>query len=195
METPAEVLLRVQQDAFIEAFEKTALIEHACRAARIPEATVRRWRKEDPDFAERYEDAIRYSLERIEAEALRRAVDGVDEPIVHRGQIAIETEYVIDSNGELKLDDNGMPITKPVIENGRPKYATVKKYSDMLLAKALEAKVAAYQRAQKVELSGPDGGPMELATSKIDVARRIAFALKQGLKEAEARRASGEDLV
>jgi len=52
--------------------------------------TVYDWRTEDPEFAERWEEAMRIGAEALEDEAKRRAFDGVDEPVFFQG-VAMDT--------------------------------------------------------------------------------------------------------
>ena len=43
------------------------------------------WKKEDPEFAKRVDDAIEKGVDALESEAVRRARDGVDEPVYYQG--------------------------------------------------------------------------------------------------------------
>ena len=43
---------------FLKELERTALIAAACRAVGISRATIYRWRKEDPGFVEKMDDAL-----------------------------------------------------------------------------------------------------------------------------------------
>lgn len=45
------------------------------------------WRKDDPAFAKAWDEAKAIGLEALEDEALRRAFEGYDKPIVHMGII------------------------------------------------------------------------------------------------------------
>lgn len=184
--TPAALVKEAKKEAFLAEFARTGLIVHSAIKAGTSPGTVKSWLRADPDFHERYQEAIESNLDSIEHEALRRAVWGYEEPVIHQGQFVPIMTYSRDENGELILGEDGKPKREPVLNpDGTPKIATVTKYSDSLMAKVLEAKVKKYQRASKIELTGADGGPVELATSKIEQARRIAFALKQGLLAAK----------
>ncbi len=44
-------------------------------------------RERDPEFAKAWDEAIDEGVEEVEAEAHRRAVEGVDKPITYQGQI------------------------------------------------------------------------------------------------------------
>lgn len=193
---PSAVVREAKKEAFLAEFARTGLITHSAKSAGTTTQTIQAWLKADPDFHERYREAIDANIDSIEHEALRRAVWGYEEPIVHQGQFVPIMVYSRDEEGNLKLGDDGKPLREPLLnEDGTPKYATVTKYSDSLMSKVLEAKIPKYQRASKLELTGANGGPVEVATSKIEKARRIAFALKQGLLAAKQAQDDGSDLV
>jgi hypothetical protein len=62
---------------------KAALAEIGVRASRKQIAVL----LADPEFRETYEEARGRHPDQLEAEALRRAVDGVDEPVFHDGEV------------------------------------------------------------------------------------------------------------
>ena len=47
---------------------------------------IRRLRRKDEDFAEAFEEAMNAAMDNLEAEAIRRAVEGVEEPVYYRGE-------------------------------------------------------------------------------------------------------------
>lgn len=63
---------------FLEEFEKTALVIEACRRADVARSTVYERRKTDKEFAAAWQEIEDNVVERMEAEAHRRAVDGVE---------------------------------------------------------------------------------------------------------------------
>lgn len=73
--------------------------------------------------------------------------------------------------------------------------ATEKQYSDSLLALMLKAKRKEYRDNSKVELSGPEGGPLQVEQSPTEIARTIAFALALGLRNKEQQAEDGLDLA
>jgi hypothetical protein len=62
----------------------------ACRAAKVCVKTVYNWRHADPgdaSFLEAFKQAKILAGETLEAEAIRRAHDGVDEPVYQGGRL------------------------------------------------------------------------------------------------------------
>ena len=66
---------------FISALEKTGVVGLAARAAGVSRQTVYTHIKKDEDFAAEFDRAVEDSADRLEAEAVRRAVEGVEEPV------------------------------------------------------------------------------------------------------------------
>ena len=62
-------------------------VTRACEAVDIARMTAYRWRDEDPAFAADWDRAKAAGLDALEDEALRRAFEGYDKPIVHQGVI------------------------------------------------------------------------------------------------------------
>lgn len=74
--------------------------------------------------------------------------------------------------------------------------ATEKQYSDSLLLAMLKAKrKREYGDASKIELTGADGGPVQVEETPTQIARKIAFALALGLRAATQQAADGSDLA
>lgn len=95
------------QTVFLATFSNTANIRASCMQAHIDRSTFYQWLNADPEFAEKYAEAEQDANDMIRAEYVRRAVKGVDEPVVSAGRLV----YISD----------GQPLT-------------IKKYSDSLLA-------------------------------------------------------------
>jgi hypothetical protein len=49
--------------------------------------TIMKWRDNDEEFAQRWSDAVEEGIDRLEAEAIRRARDGVRRPVFYMGNI------------------------------------------------------------------------------------------------------------
>ncbi|GBQ07904.1 hypothetical protein [Saccharibacter floricola] len=97
---------------FLDTLEKCGNISLASKAAGVSRPGMYARRERDPDFAQAWDEAITTAVESLEAEAWRRARDGVP-------------EYLVTGKG-LVLDKNG----EPVMQN---------RYSDSLLTTLLKA--------------------------------------------------------
>jgi hypothetical protein len=108
-EKPTVAQLRCwrNQERFLEEFAKCGIISHAAKAAGVTEAAVEAWDFRDMyGFKKRKGWAAQVALGDVEREIRRRAIEGVDRPLVYKGQIT--------------RDEQGNSVT-------------VKEYSDNLL--------------------------------------------------------------
>lgn len=83
---------RQQADAsrkrFLEAFALNANVSAAAAAAGIDRSTPYKWQADDPEFKEAWEQAEQQAIDRLEAAAYARAVDGWEESHVNnRGEL------------------------------------------------------------------------------------------------------------
>lgn len=155
------------------------VIAPAARAISINPARVYHLMKTDGDFKAAVEDAQEETYDDMERELARRALEGVEEPVIYQGQMAFRMEVALDGEGKevwrKKLDEHGQPIP-----------LTVNKKSDALLMFALKG----YRKkrfADRTELTGADGEGVKL----IDETSRAA-RLSQ-LLEVARRRASTDN--
>jgi hypothetical protein len=72
---------------FLKALAETGSVSRAAKIAGVSLRRPAEWRSVDPAFAQEWEDAMEQAADKLEAEAWRRAVEGVDEPVVSMGQI------------------------------------------------------------------------------------------------------------
>lgn len=83
-----------KQIAFCAALAATCNVTKACAAVDIARQTAYEWKHEDPDFAERWAEALKIGAEALEDQAKVRAFDGVPEPVFHLGkQVSTVTKY------------------------------------------------------------------------------------------------------
>lgn len=169
--------------AFCAVLAETANVSKASAAIGVSRHTVYDWRKNDAAFAARWDDAMKAALLGLEDEAHRRAFDGMDEPLTHQGQFTYI--YERDERGQVIFDEEiverevtskaGKHTEQEVVRtprlaldaNGQPRVATVKKYSDTLAIFLLKAHAPEkYRENSKVQLSGPNDGPIELDTTQ-----------------------------
>lgn len=69
----------------------------ACSAAGVGRATAYEHKAADPEFAAAWEDAIEEAVEALETEARRRAIEGVEQPIVSGGEIIATVQRYSDT--------------------------------------------------------------------------------------------------
>lgn len=83
------------REQFLAALSDGASVTKACEAAKIGRRSSYDWRKADTEFAAEWDSAVERGTDRIEDEALRRAVDGVEKPVGwHQGKAGgTVTEY------------------------------------------------------------------------------------------------------
>lgn len=122
---------------FLRAFAHRGIVLEGCRAAGVSRDAVYHWRETSEWFSTLYDIAVEEAADRIEAEAIRRAVDGYDDPVIYQG----------------------MPTTVIDPETGEERPLTVRKYSDTLMALVLKgARPEKYRDNHKVEVEGGAGG-------------------------------------
>jgi hypothetical protein len=129
MVVSTNIVPQTKKAAFLEAYAECGNISVAAEHADINRASHYDWLESDPDYPQAFENAKAQAIEVLEAEAHRRAVKGVEEPV-----------------GWYK---------------GKP-GGTVRRYSDNLLMFLLKAAKPNTYR-ERVEHTGPDGGPITIA--------------------------------
>ena len=121
-------------------------VTKACSALRLSKQTVYEWRKADLFFAEQWDKAIDEATEDLEKEAIRRAYEGVEEPVFYKGVEvsrirkysdvllmftikARKPEYRdslrltvddLDSLADAAAAKHGLPVPAPLDETERP---------------------------------------------------------------------------
>lgn len=123
----------MKKAVFLRAFSVRGVMRDACKAAGVSYSLVHtHWRVTDPWFEKMLIEAQLEGKDILEAEAHRRAVEGIDEPVVFQGMVTT----VFDA------------------ETGRDKVLTVKKYSDSLLAMLLKASdPEKYREQSKIDVN------------------------------------------
>lgn len=73
---------------FLDVLRRTGKIVQAAQAAGYADSSyLRKVRKKDDDFATDWDEALEAGMDRLEDEAVRRGVEGVEEPVFYRGDI------------------------------------------------------------------------------------------------------------
>jgi len=85
MSTKYQQLKKSKQAAFLAAYSKMANISYAAKAANIERTTHYLWMRQDKDYVKKFERAFEDACDLLEAEATRRATEGVEEPVFYQG--------------------------------------------------------------------------------------------------------------
>lgn len=129
---------------FLAALAETGNVRLSCLSAGVDWTTAYDRRRADPDFAAAWAVAIEEAADLLEAEARRRAVEGVRRVKFHQG-FPIRVP-VLDTDGVPRVDARGDEITTPYVEH---------EYSDTLLIFLLKgARPEKYRDRQQVEHTG-----------------------------------------
>lgn len=82
---------------FLEVLAETANVTRAAKAAGVTTWTAYEARKQDAAFADQWHEAVEEACDLMEAEALRRAVDGVAKPVFYQGKQCGEIQEYSDT--------------------------------------------------------------------------------------------------
>lgn len=162
---------------FLRAVESGCTVVEASQAAGIASAQAYLRAKNDPDFRAAWDEAKEASADLLEKEARRRAVEGLEEPIIHKGIPTYVLELdeagnaiydlvqreVPNADGSVSVVNERVP-RKKLDENGQPIVMTVRKPSDALLMFLLKGRRPQVFGTDRQEISGPGGGPVEQKT-------------------------------
>ncbi len=76
---------------FLESLRNKPNVATAAQKAGVSRVTVYEHRKKFPDLAEAWDVALDEGIENLEGEAMRRAFEGVDKPVIYKGKISKDT--------------------------------------------------------------------------------------------------------
>jgi len=86
--------LHHKRKTFLEHYENFCVIGRAAKATGICRTTVYDWIEKSEEFKQAFESAKKGIVEKLETEAIRRAYDGIDKGVWHRGErVGVEKEY------------------------------------------------------------------------------------------------------
>ena len=84
----AQIRAWSSQQLWLEAFTRTGGVGAACAEVGISVSTAEHWDNQDLyGFKKRKAAAAQMFLGKVEAEINRRAIEGVDHPVIHQGVI------------------------------------------------------------------------------------------------------------
>lgn len=139
-----------QKAAFVAAFRECGTILHAAAAAQVGRSTIYDWLKTDDAFATEFRQATDDFVDTLEREAVRRARDGVIEPVFGNTQETVEV-----SPGKFRT----VTTTAEV--------GAIVKFSDKLMEVLLRGNRRDKYNTRQHEISGKDGAPLVLEPSKL----------------------------
>lgn len=154
---------------FLAELRKLPVTSYAARAAGVDRSTVHKTRDRHEDFRLAMDEAMEEGIDKAEAEMLRRAVEGVRKPVIHKGQLTYQLEPYIDAEGKEQVrymrdaDGNLVPLT-------------TQEYSDGLLQFALKGRRRGVY-GDRTEIAGDGGGPLKFM-DETKKASRIAALLE-----------------
>jgi len=147
---------KAKQELILTALGKCASIKQACTIAGIDRTTFYRWKESNKQFAQLVAEAEDDANDTIDDEIVRRAILGIEEPLVSMGRVVCEEVAVFDAEGNEVLDRNGNPKTR------RGSQLTVRKYSDALLLAIAKSRMAKYRDKGQLAITGKDEGPVDV---------------------------------
>ncbi len=142
------------KELFLAALAEDGIVRYAAERAGIHRSTAYEWRTKDPNFKKRFDLAFEDSSDLLERALWNRAIYGVAKPLVSGGHVVYREEVYRDKNGEIVLH-NGKPVMIPV------EPIIVYEFSDRLGEVLLKGRRPEYRERQQVEVSGPNGGPIQ----------------------------------
>ena len=80
-ESPFPKIAHPYKRAFLAAFRETGNVRLACEAAGVGRSSHYRWLEKDPEYRAAFDVAKEDATDVLEAEAHRRAVEGIEEPV------------------------------------------------------------------------------------------------------------------
>lgn len=138
---------QAKKTAFLDAFGRIGTVTGAAQVAGITARLHYDWMDLDLQYVEEFAAKGQESLERLEAEARRRAAVGVEKPVLYAGN-------------QVLVEDTSQP---PGPDGRRPKkLLTEREYSDILLIFLMKGLAPQkYRDNYRIEHTGAEGGPVE----------------------------------
>ena len=84
---PTKAEQRADQDQFLAAYEAIQTVSGAALVTTIGRRTHYDWLAHDDEYARRFAEADVVAIDKLEEEARRRALAGVNEPVFYQGKI------------------------------------------------------------------------------------------------------------
>ena len=110
------------REKFLAVLQATCNVSESCRAANISRPAAYAWRGDDEDFAVAWADAEAQARDLLEREAWRRATEGWEEPVFHKGEVCGAIRRYSDRMLEILLKGHKPErfVEKRVLEHSGP---------------------------------------------------------------------------
>lgn len=144
-----EALTRTERwkPVFLGALAESGNVTVATSEAGVSRMTAYNAKRNDPEFKQAWAEALSSAADLMEAEARRRAVDGVNEPVVYQGQLCGQW---VNAEGETVNEQTPGAKLIPI---------TIRKYSDTLLIFLMKAaRPKKYRDNAKIVVQSNHGG-------------------------------------
>jgi predicted DNA-binding protein YlxM (UPF0122 family) len=79
--------LHYKKRKFLEHYEKLCVIGKAAAAAGVSRQAIYDWLEKSKEFKTAFESVRKNITEMLEQEAIRRAYEGIDEPVYYKGDV------------------------------------------------------------------------------------------------------------
>lgn len=173
---------KAKQELILVTLGKCGSVKQACNVAGVDRKTFYNWKKSSKTFAEAVEEADKEANDTIDDEIVRRAIEGIEEPLVSMGNVVYDEELVLDASGEPELDSRGRQKTK------RGARIVHRKYSDGLLLALAKSRMKKYRDREDLdllsEINKRTGGEIPISTKdmtneEIATLKKIALDVKK----------------
>lgn len=149
------------QRAFLAAFARTAHLGQSCDAAGIDRHTQWYWRETEPEFKRAFEKAQALAAEYLEEVAVKRAAQGVSEPVFYKGEVVGHVQKYSDTLIQFLM--RGVSPQKygdrTKIDLSTPDGPIAVALAEVFPLEALEAARARLLDAKKNEAAEPESEP------------------------------------
>lgn len=93
----------VYKRIILDALREGLWISEICQQIQVGTRAVREWRQQDTHFGEAYREAEEAFIDSLEREAVRRAMSGVADVVIHAGRVVMDPRTAKDPDGPKPL--------------------------------------------------------------------------------------------
>ncbi len=148
----------------LNTYRELASISAACRVVKIHRDSHYAWMRDDPVYRAEFAKAQEPAIQTLEDEAIRRAVYGVEEPVVHAGQLCYRPEdlHYPPSAWQGTGKHRRLKPGAVLVPKAGARALSIRRFSDPLLALLLKAnRPDKYRERTSHEISSPQGKPIK----------------------------------